>query len=178
MKICASRPAAAAYAAKALPALPAEGIANFCRLNFLAMLTAQERPRALKEPVGLRPSSFTHRFAAPRRCVQRCGADQRRPAFLQRDRFSSSQGKTGAYRHILLIEPFKSLLCHRARTCRQVVAHQQGPAALTEIQRLIRLKLLVASTADEIRGVAHRLRYIVTPGRILRMVKVGQLVPE
>jgi hypothetical protein len=67
MKMCASIPAAAAYAAIALAALPAEGMATFFTPSSTHMETAQESPRALKDPVGFRPSSFTHSDSAPRR---------------------------------------------------------------------------------------------------------------
>src|SRR5258708_34029876 len=58
MKMWASSPAAAAYAARALPAFPAEGIASFLRPSAFATLTATVIPRALKEPGGFRPSSL------------------------------------------------------------------------------------------------------------------------
>ena len=58
IKICASIFAAAAYAARALPAFPAEGMATFFTPNALATLIATEIPRALKDPVGFRPSSL------------------------------------------------------------------------------------------------------------------------
>src|SRR5438093_1306796 len=66
MKMWASMPAAAAYAAMALAALPADGIATFLIPSSTAIVTAQESPRALKEPVGFSPSSLIQRSEAPR----------------------------------------------------------------------------------------------------------------
>jgi hypothetical protein len=45
--------------------LPAEGIASFPSPSSRATETAQERPRALNEPVGLRLSSLIQSWAAP-----------------------------------------------------------------------------------------------------------------
>src|ERR1035441_9095737 len=67
MNMCASIPAAAAYAAMALAALPAEGMATFRMPSSTHMETAQARPRALNEAVGLSPSSFTQSCSAPMR---------------------------------------------------------------------------------------------------------------
>ena len=50
MKMCASIPAAAAYAASALAALPADGIAIFLIPYALHIVTAAHNPRALNEP--------------------------------------------------------------------------------------------------------------------------------
>ena len=44
-----------------MSALPADGIARRPRPSSTHMETAQERPRALNDPVGFRPSSFTIR---------------------------------------------------------------------------------------------------------------------
>src|ERR1039457_7234426 len=55
MKICASIPAAAAYAAMALAALPADGIAIFRMPSSTHMETAHASPGALNEAVGLSP---------------------------------------------------------------------------------------------------------------------------
>src|SRR5262249_31083045 len=77
MAITAGIPAAAAYAASAPPALPALGAASaFAPRNF-AMVTAAVIPRALNDPVGFSPSSFTYNFGipidAPSRGVARVG---------------------------------------------------------------------------------------------------------
>ena len=48
MKMCASIPAWAAYAAMALAAFPAEGIASFFNPYAFAMVTAAERPRGFE----------------------------------------------------------------------------------------------------------------------------------
>src|ERR1700735_3899885 len=66
MKMCASIPAAAAYAASALAALPAEGMATFFKPYALHIVTAADRPRALKEPVGFSPSSLMYTLALRR----------------------------------------------------------------------------------------------------------------
>ncbi len=71
MKICASIPAAAAYAAIAPAALPADGIATFCTPSSTHIEIAHDNPRALNDPVGLIPSSFTHRSLAPSRAPNR-----------------------------------------------------------------------------------------------------------
>src|ERR1700722_3145741 len=71
MKIWASIPAAAAKATIAPPAFPADGIATFLTPSPTHIDTAQESPRALKLPVGLTPSSFTHRSSLPRRAPRR-----------------------------------------------------------------------------------------------------------
>ena len=54
-----SMPARDAYAASAAPALPLVGMARRRRPSSFAMDTASASPRALNEPVGSRPSSFT-----------------------------------------------------------------------------------------------------------------------
>ena len=68
----------------ALAALPAEGIATFRMPSSTHMEMAQESPRALNEPVGFSPSSFTHSCigaqarAQPPRCAP--AASSLRPA--------------------------------------------------------------------------------------------------
>ena len=61
----ASIPARLLYAASAAPALPFVGIAIRFIPSSLAILTAKESPRALNEPVGKRPSSFTRTRSSP-----------------------------------------------------------------------------------------------------------------
>src|SRR5207247_3118573 len=58
MKMNASNPARAAYAASAPAALPADGTASFFAPNSLAIETAVAIPRALKLCVGFCPSSL------------------------------------------------------------------------------------------------------------------------
>src|ERR1051326_203269 len=58
-------PARAAYAARATPAFPAVGTTNDLASARTARVTAAARPRALKEPVGLVLSSFTHNRERP-----------------------------------------------------------------------------------------------------------------
>src|SRR3989442_15743471 len=83
-------PAAAPYAASAPAALPAEGAARAFAPSALAMLTATDMPRALKEPVGLRDSSLIQRFSpAFRSGVNPSPSVTARPA---------SMGSTAAYR--------------------------------------------------------------------------------
>ena len=57
-----SIPARAPYAASAAPALPLVGMAIRSIPNCFAMVTAIASPRALNDPVGSRPSSFTSRL--------------------------------------------------------------------------------------------------------------------
>ena len=61
-------------------ALPAEGTAIFVMPSSRAIEIAAVIPRALKEPVGLRPSSFTQRSAAPTAAFARANAT---PAFAK-----------------------------------------------------------------------------------------------
>ena len=64
-------------AASALPALPAVGMATAGTPKWESIVTAQPRPRALKLPVGFRPSSLTYSaltpHAAPRRSALSSG---------------------------------------------------------------------------------------------------------
>jgi len=63
-------------AARAPPAFPAVGIATFVISSSRHIETAQDSPRALNDPVGLIPSSLSHRsshsrlFAEALRSVQ------------------------------------------------------------------------------------------------------------
>src|ERR1035441_8886359 len=100
MKICASIPAAAAYAAMALAALPADGMATFLIPSSTHIETAQERPRALNDAVGFSPSSFTHSCSAPMRApnrLVRTSGVQPSPSVTT---LASDAGSTGAYRHM------------------------------------------------------------------------------
>ena len=53
-----SNPARAAYEDIAPAALPADGIVSLVIPSSLALDTAADKPRALKDAVGLTPSSF------------------------------------------------------------------------------------------------------------------------
>src|SRR4051812_1723261 len=70
--------------------------------NSLAIETAQESPRALKDPVGLSPSSLTSKSSAPtrapRRGVEISGVI---PSPSDTMEFPFTGGKTGAYRHMV-----------------------------------------------------------------------------
>src|ERR1700683_1867132 len=99
MKMWASMPAAAAYAAMALAALPAEGMATFLMPSSTHMETAQESPRALKEPVGFNPSSFTQSDSAPRRDPKRRVRSRGVQPSPRETMDPSEGGSTGAYRH-------------------------------------------------------------------------------
>ena len=61
----AAAPARLAYAARAIPAFPAVGTTKRRAPARTARVTAAARPRALKDPVGFFPSSFTHRWRKP-----------------------------------------------------------------------------------------------------------------
>ena len=61
--ITAGIPAAAAYAASAPPAFPAVGAARAFTPSLFARVTAAVIPRALNDPVGFSPSSFTYKFS-------------------------------------------------------------------------------------------------------------------
>ena len=63
--IVARRPARAAYVDQAAPALPLVGMASRVAPSSLARETPTAAPRALKEPVGSRPSSLTSSRGRP-----------------------------------------------------------------------------------------------------------------
>ena len=65
MKTLASSPARDAYAAIALPALPAVGIDSTLAPRWNARVTAADRPRALNELVGLSDSSLMSNRSSP-----------------------------------------------------------------------------------------------------------------
>ena len=66
MNTLAGSPAAAAYAASALAALPADGTESVRAPRYFARVTAADSPRALNEFVGLSDSSLTSRRSRPR----------------------------------------------------------------------------------------------------------------
>src|ERR1700704_347861 len=102
MKMCDSIPPAAAYAAMALAAFPAEGIATFLMPSSTALEIAQDRPRALKEPVGFRPSSLTHRSLAPTRLPRRLVRISGVMPSPNDTMDSGRGGSMGPYRHMVL----------------------------------------------------------------------------
>src|ERR1039458_2770670 len=94
-------PAAAAYAARALAALPAEGIATLRMPSSTHIEMAQAKPRALKDAVGFNPSSLTQSASAPNRApsrLVRTSGVQPSPKLTIE---VSAGGSTGAYRHML-----------------------------------------------------------------------------
>ena len=94
MKMCASSPAAAAYAARALAAFPADGAASFFSRNSTHMETAHDMPRALNDPVGFSPSSLIHRSAAPMRLPGSASRQKRCHSLSQADdRFAGGNRK-------------------------------------------------------------------------------------
>src|ERR1051326_5181892 len=99
MKMWASIPAAAAYAAAALAAFPAEGMAILRMPSWRAIVIAVVMPRALKEAVGFIPSSLTHRslapIAAPRRDARIRGV---MPSPRETIDSGRAGGSTGRYR--------------------------------------------------------------------------------
>ena len=126
----------------ALAALPAEGIATFLMPSSTHMETAQESPRALNEPVGFRPSSFTHRSSAPMRAPSR---RVRTSGVMPSP--SETIGRFGR-----AAAPARSATCWKGRAatsrrrqrCRmavEIVADQQRAAAAAEIGNCRRLVL-------------------------------------
>src|SRR5262245_11386058 len=115
MKMWDSIPAAAAYAARALAALPAEGIATLPMPSSLHMAMAQDSPRALNDAVGFVPSSFTQRASAPSREPSR----RARHIGVQPSPSVTTEplagGRTGAYRHMLAGPLDTSRRGHRCR---------------------------------------------------------------
>src|ERR1051326_728112 len=80
MKICASRPARAAYAASAPPAFPALGAAGLLAPRYFAIETATLIPRALKLCVGFSDSSLIQRSMSPAKSFARSsGRDSASP---------------------------------------------------------------------------------------------------
>ena len=101
MKMCASIPARAAYAAKAPAALPADGTASFCKPNCFAIEMAADMPRALKLCVGFCDSSLTHKRSVPTRAPSR-GAGNKgvKPSSSVTTLPPARTGMTSRYRHI------------------------------------------------------------------------------
>src|SRR5437899_5105723 len=132
MKMCASMPAAAAYAAMALAALPAEGIATFLIPSSTHIETAQERPRALNEDVGLRPSSFTQSCSAPMRAPNRRVRTRGVQPSPSVTTDASAAGSTGAYRHMFDGPPATS---RRGQRCRMTARSYRTSRGPPQVQR-------------------------------------------
>ena len=79
-----SMPARVAYAAMAAPALPLVGMARRRMPSSFAMETAMTSPRALKEPVGRRPSSLMV-SDRPEAACEFAALDERRADFAEGD---------------------------------------------------------------------------------------------
>src|ERR1051326_7074962 len=146
MKMWASNPAAAAYAAMALAAFPAEGIATLRMPNSTHIETAQESPRALNDAVGFRPSSFTHSDSAPIRTPSRLARINGVQPSPKLTIDPSEAGKIGAYRHMLARPLGTSRLRQRCRITSRSYRTSRGPP---QLQRL--------ATFPASRRVAQRL---------------------
>src|SRR5215471_2341424 len=133
MKMWASMPAAAAYAAMALAALPADGIATFLIPNSTHIETAQERPRALNDAVGFKPSSLTKSASAPIlapiRLVCTSGVQPSPRLTIE----ASAGGRMGAYRHILA-GPFGT--SRRSQRWRRMSKSKRTSSGPPQAQRL------------------------------------------
>src|SRR5262245_59964680 len=97
----ATRPALAAYAAIALPALPADGTDTVVTPSARARVIAADCPRALNEFVGFSDSSFTYRRSNPSRApsVDACKSGVR-PSPSVTGASSAKIGINSRYRHM------------------------------------------------------------------------------
>src|ERR1700733_2687285 len=93
MKMWASIPAAAEEAGGPPAFFPAGGAAIFLRPKWRAIVTAAERPRALKDPVGFRPSSL---MTTPGYSRLRSMGVKPSPRVT-----GGASGRTASYRHIV-----------------------------------------------------------------------------
>src|SRR5687767_12596558 len=94
-------PAAAPYAASAAPALPAVGTTRPGTPSAFARVTAALIPRALNDPVGLRPSSLTHTARTPSaRASDSAGRSGVAPSPNVMGDSSGANGIQAAYRHM------------------------------------------------------------------------------
>jgi len=66
-------PTAALIPASAAPAFPVEAVTTTSALISRARAITSELALSLKEAVGLRPSSFTHKFSRPNCCDSNAG---------------------------------------------------------------------------------------------------------
>ncbi len=157
-KTWAFRPPRAAYAPSALPALPAEGRHTSVAPSDFAIETARDRPRALKEPVGLPDSSLIERrgmpMAEPRRRAVRSGVKP----------FTEADPVVGVVdRQHVVVPPHRRLAqrevagAHVLRRLVEVVAREQGAAALAEGVDLPGRVLALAARAFEVREGHARL---------------------
>src|SRR6185437_1315589 len=93
--------AAAPYAASAAPAFPAVGTTRPGTPSALARVTAALMPRALKEPVGLRPSSLIQKRATPNeRASSGDSTSGVAPSPSETGVSPSQSGRSAAYRHM------------------------------------------------------------------------------
>src|SRR5665811_1913088 len=130
----------------ALAALPAEGIATFLMPSSTHMETAQERPRALNEAVGLSPSSFTQSCSAPMRApsrLVRTSGVQPSPSVTTD---ASAAGSTGAYRH-MFAGPLA--VSRRGQRCRMTARSYRTRSGPPHAQRSVSACLLYTSDAAD-----------------------------
>src|SRR5271169_2772910 len=119
-------PAREQYAAIAAPALPLVGIAIVSIPSSLAIDTASAKPRALKEPVGNRPSSLTRISALGQPSGDARERDQRRYHLAERDHVLRP-----SHRQQLAIAPEalrpagQRLARQRAADAVEIIPHQQ-----------------------------------------------------
>src|SRR5215468_4847244 len=105
-KTFACSPAQAAYAASALPALPADGTDKVVAPRYLARVTAADCPRALNELVGLSDSSFTKRLSTPTLAPSlRAWTSGVNPSPSVTGSSPSKSGISSRYRHIVGVRP-------------------------------------------------------------------------
>ena len=139
----------------ALAALPAEGMASLRMPSSTAMETAQERPRALNEPVGLRPSSFTHKLFGAEARAQARGGQERGHALAERD----DRGRLGRQHRSVAPHGVGAALYVFAlpggADGREIVVDQQRAAALAQVEREVGLEGAAAEAALESGGFAH-----------------------
>src|SRR5579864_2789204 len=129
MKTFAWSPALAAYAAIALPALPAVGIESTCAPSRAALVTAADKPRALKELVGFGDSSLMNSrsrpTARPRRGARSSGVHPS-PSVIGSS--SAKSGITSRYRHIVASREASDARGHvRAAEARSYRASRGAP---------------------------------------------------
>src|SRR4051812_17842811 len=105
--------AAAPYAASAAPALPAVGATRPGTPSALARVTAALIPRALKDAVGLSPSSLIHSVRTPAFLASDGVTDNGVPPSPSVAGASlSSSGRTALYRHMSQRSMMALLLGH------------------------------------------------------------------
>ena len=139
----------------ALAAFPAEGIATLRMPNSTHMETAQERPRALNEPVGLMPSSLTQNRA--RRASAKLGGVHMgvMPSPSETMLDGSRTGNTGAYRHMLRGGLPKVVTAPGFFRLFQIVENQQRSAAFAQVVNFSGLAALAADAAFQMSNGSH-----------------------